>query len=156
MGQEALDGPVSPPRLPGRYKQHWHVGVRAKQSGKLVAFITGIPAVRAGPPERQRATGSATWESHRFCRILHIASLAFVLLEFCLDPAVSRRDCALADDECAQDAERDGGDQLPLRPQEAAPAPARPRTLRRNSGTHSKDMDSRVCDSYNDHEHAFE
>jgi len=31
--------------MPPGYKQHWHVGVRAKQSGKLVAFITGIPAM---------------------------------------------------------------------------------------------------------------
>jgi glycylpeptide N-tetradecanoyltransferase len=30
---------------PPHYKQEWHVGVQAKQSGKLVAFITGIPAV---------------------------------------------------------------------------------------------------------------
>jgi glycylpeptide N-tetradecanoyltransferase len=30
---------------PPEFEPEWHVGVQAKQSGKLVAFITGIPAV---------------------------------------------------------------------------------------------------------------
>ncbi len=33
---------------PPGYRREWHVGVRAEKSGKLVGFITGIPAtVRA-------------------------------------------------------------------------------------------------------------
>ncbi len=42
--------------LPPGYKPEWHLGVAVKASGKLVAFISGIPAIiRVGAAEIQMA-----------------------------------------------------------------------------------------------------